>query len=190
MNRGSIDETTLHAAGSAALEQDWDCDPHLWLYRERTVGLLKKYLRFSIEVGRLPSLLGREFFRTRITTYSGSTFEDAVIFVHDIDRILQNLQPLEKELIVCMVFQEYSQDEAARLLRCWRRTLIRRFQETLDKVTQMLLAGGILESLPNVEADEPEEGIDVDQLVENGDVTKSCQGSKTVEKSATNSIND
>jgi hypothetical protein len=33
-------------------------DPDLWLYRKRTVALLKRYLRISIEVGRLPSLLG------------------------------------------------------------------------------------------------------------------------------------
>ena len=37
-------------------------DPDIWLYRQRTVGLLKRYLRMSVEVGRLPSLLGREFF--------------------------------------------------------------------------------------------------------------------------------
>jgi hypothetical protein len=35
-------------------------DPDLWLYRERTIALLKRYLRISIEVGRLPSLLGRD----------------------------------------------------------------------------------------------------------------------------------
>src|SRR5258705_9881184 len=58
----------------------------LWLYRERTVGMLRRYMRLSVEVGRLPSLLGREFFRTRVTSYSASTFEDSVIFVHDVER--------------------------------------------------------------------------------------------------------
>ena len=42
-------------------------DPDLWLYRERTLGMLRRYQRLSVEVGRLPSLLGREFFRTRVT---------------------------------------------------------------------------------------------------------------------------
>jgi hypothetical protein len=36
--------------------------PNLWLYRQRTVALLRRYLRLSIEVVRTPSLLGREFF--------------------------------------------------------------------------------------------------------------------------------
>lgn len=28
-------------------------NPELWLYRERTIALLRRYLRISIEVGRL-----------------------------------------------------------------------------------------------------------------------------------------
>ncbi len=97
-------------------------DPDLWLYRDRTTGLLRRYLRFSVEVGRLPSLLGREFFRTRVTSYHATTFEDAVIFVHDVERCLEKLDDLEKKLIAKIVFQDYTQDETARLLGCWRRT--------------------------------------------------------------------
>ncbi len=45
------------------VELPWDdgADPDLWLYRDRTLALLKRYMRLSVEVGRLPSLLGREF---------------------------------------------------------------------------------------------------------------------------------
>jgi hypothetical protein len=35
-----------------------------------------------METGRLPSVLGREFFRTHVTSHSLSSFEDVVIFVH------------------------------------------------------------------------------------------------------------
>ena len=56
-------------------------DPDLWLYRERTLGMRRRYQRLSVEVGRLPSLLGREFYRTRVTSYHAGTFEDTVIFV-------------------------------------------------------------------------------------------------------------
>jgi hypothetical protein len=48
------------------------------------MGLLRQYLRLSEEVGRWPSLLGREFFRTRVTSYHAGRFEDAVIFVPDV----------------------------------------------------------------------------------------------------------
>src|SRR2546425_12524226 len=56
-------------------------EAELWLYRDRTMGLLRRYRRISIEVGRLPSLLGRELFRTKISSYHGARFEEAVIFV-------------------------------------------------------------------------------------------------------------
>ena len=74
-------------------------DPDLWLYRDRTSAMLRRYFRYSIEVGRLPSLLGREFFRTRVTSYRVGTFEDAVIFVHDIERCLDQLSDFERKLI-------------------------------------------------------------------------------------------
>ncbi len=124
-----------------------DFDPELWMYRRRTVGMLKRYLRYSIEVGRLPSLLGREFFRTRITSYRVSTFEDAVIFVHDVEQALEKLDEFEKQLVAKMVMQEYTQDEAARLLGCRRRTVGRRLPEALDRLTEMFLRGGLLTPL-------------------------------------------
>src|SRR5207245_11504803 len=97
-------------------------DPDLWLYRERTVALLRRYMRLSIEVGRMPSLLGREFFRTRVTSYKASTFEDSVIFVHDVERSLEELNEFEKKLIARIVLQQYSLHEAGRNLGCGYRT--------------------------------------------------------------------
>jgi len=128
-------------------------DPALWLYRDRTVGLLRRYVRLSVEVGRLPSLLGREFFRTRVTSYSATTFEDAVIFVHDVKRCLEKLDEFENKLIAKIVFQDYTQDEAAVLLGCWRRTVGRRFPETLDRLSEIFLQSGLLERLPAVTAE-------------------------------------
>ncbi len=128
-------------------------DPDLWLYRDRTVGLLRRYVRLSVEVGRLPSLLGREFFRTRVTSYSATTFEDAVIFVHDVKRCLEKLDEFENKLIAKIVFQDYTQDEAAVLLGCWRRTVGRRFPETLDRLSEIFLQSGLLERLPAVSAE-------------------------------------
>src|SRR5579863_5380899 len=110
-------------------------DPDLWLYRKRTIGLLRRYMRLSIEVGRLPSLLGREFFRTRVTSYRAGTFEDAVIFVYDVERSLEKLDPFEQKLIATLALQDYSQEQAARLLSCGRRTIVRRYPETLDRLS-------------------------------------------------------
>src|SRR2546426_3532401 len=146
-------------------------DPDLWLYRDRTVGLLRRYLRLSVQVGRLPSLLGREFFRTRVTSYQVTTFEDVVIFVHDVERCLDKPDDLERKLIAKIVLQEYTQDEAARLLGCWRRTVGRRFSEALDWLSEIFLQRGLLARLPAVSAERPE----------------SCQEGKTHEISVSDS---
>lgn len=121
------------------VEWPWDdgANPDLWLYRDRTVALLRRYMRLSVEVGRLPSLLGREFFRTRVLSYRAATFEDTVIFVHDVERMLGRLDPFSQKPIAKIVLQEYTQDEAARLLGCWRRTVGRRFHEALDRLSEM-----------------------------------------------------
>jgi hypothetical protein len=143
----------------------------LWLYRERTVGMLRRYMRISVEVGRLPSLLGREFFRTRVTSYSASTFEDAVIFVHDVDRSLEKLDWFEKELIGKIVLQDYSQDQAAILLGCWRKTVARRFLEAVDQLSEIFLEGGLLTALPDRDLT----------------YSETCQEGETEENSATDS---
>ncbi|HEY8669825.1 MAG TPA: hypothetical protein VIL63_03215 [Terriglobales bacterium] len=122
--------------------------PDLWLYRERTIALLKRYLRISIEVGRLPSLLGRELFRSKVTSYRMSSFEDAVIFVHDVERAIEQLDQFAKEIVATVVFQDYTQDEAAEVLRCARRTICREFPEAIDRISDVFLRGGLLNRLP------------------------------------------
>jgi hypothetical protein len=47
--------------------------------RAKEVAERISHMRYSIETGRLPSLLGREFFRAKVTAYIVVTFEDRVI---------------------------------------------------------------------------------------------------------------
>lgn len=140
----------IHAGSYAGLKPEWVdvCDPDLSLYRYRTIGLLKRYSRLSVEVGRLPSILGREFFRGKVTSYHVATFEDVVIFVHDVESSLEKLDKFEREVIAKVVLEDYSQEEAARLMRCTDRTVRRRFPEALDRLTAIFLQGGLLVWLP------------------------------------------
>ena len=122
-----------------------DClKPELWVYRDRTTTLLLRYLHMSIEVGRLPSILGREFFRAHVTSYRVNTFEDAVIFVHDVERSLQQLDAFSQQLIARVVLQEYTHEEAARMLGCARKTVSRRLPQALDMLSEKFLSRGIL----------------------------------------------
>jgi len=123
-------------------------DPDLWPYRDRTVGMLRRYLRLAVEVGRLPSLLGREFFRTRVTSYHTQTFEDTVILVHDVEVSLTLLDLVDRTLIGLIVAQEHSHEETAILLHCTRRTIVRRYGEALDRVSEIFLKRNILSYLP------------------------------------------
>ena len=134
----------------------------LWLYRERTIALLRRYLRFAIEVGRLPSILGREFFRSKVTSYRMMSFEDAVIFVHDVERALERLALFHQQVIATVIFQEYTHEEAADVLRCGRRTISREFPVAVDCVSEIFLTGGLLNKLPTVP------------------VEKTCQGGEAV----------
>jgi len=127
----------------------------LWLYRERTVALLRRYMRLSLEVGRLPSLLGREFFRTQVTSYRAHTFEDLVIFVHDIERSLDQLTGEQKLMIGMIVLREYSHEEAAKALGCARRTILRSYLEAIDRITEIFLKWEILAALPGHTLDRP-----------------------------------
>lgn len=121
----------------------------LWPYRVRTVALLRRYARASVEVGRLPSLLGREFFRSRVTSYSMGSFEDIVIFVTDMEHTIEQLNPFEKKLVAMNVLEEYSIPEMSRLLVCPQRTVERLLQGAIDQLSRGLLAGGLLERLPD-----------------------------------------
>jgi hypothetical protein len=121
----------------------------LWPYRRRTVALLRRYARASVEVGRLPSLLGREFFRTRVTSYTMRNFEDVVIFVTDMEQAIEKLTAIEKKILAMNVLEEYSTDEVARLLGCTPRNVRRLLQDALDRLSRILLAGGLMEELPS-----------------------------------------
>ncbi len=124
-----------------------EAELELWPYRRRTVALLRRYARASVEVGRLPSVLGREFFRSRVTSYTMRNFEDVVIFVADIEKAIETLSRLEKKLLAMNVLEEYTIPEVARLLGYTQRTVERLLQDALDQLSRILLAGGLMERL-------------------------------------------
>ena len=138
-------------------------DPELCLYRDRTVILLRRYLRMSLEAGRLPSLLGREFFRSHFTGYQAHTFEDVVIFVHDVETSLEELDEPDRKLIAMIALQEHSQEEAAHLLGYARRSIARHYGATLDRVSEIFLRKRIMERFPDCGSSQG----------------NSCQGGKT-----------
>ena len=109
--------------------------------------MLRRYMRYSIETGRLPSLLGREFFRAKVTSYTVATFEDRVIFVHDMERCLARLDEFSQQLIARHILQEHDRCATAKPLHCNERTIRRYTPIVLDMLGEILIDLGLMESL-------------------------------------------
>jgi hypothetical protein len=159
--QGNIEQgepQTSDAGGQAELElmedsrqeESWEMERVRQIYRKRTVEMLRRYMRYSIETGRLPSLLGREFFRAKVTAYTVVTFEDRVIFVHDMERCLEKLDEFSRQLIARHILQEHDRWATARLLNCNEKTVRRLTPLAVDTLTEILLDVGLLERLDTI----------------------------------------
>ena len=130
------------------VEHERPSDPDIWLYRKKTTALLRRYMRWSLEAGRVPSLLGRELFRARITVFTATTFETRVIFLHDVEKCLARLKSFDRQVVARVLLQEYDHASAARILQCTRKTLERRLPELIDELSESLLRSDLLERFP------------------------------------------
>jgi hypothetical protein len=117
---------------------------NLAFYRKHTESLLRRYLYASMQVGRSPSILSDPVGRGWASSRPIRTFEDAVIFVLDIEKCLSKLPLLDREILGRVVLQEYTQVETASLLGMAVRTIGYKFPLALDRLTEKLLAASLL----------------------------------------------
>jgi hypothetical protein len=120
----------------------------LAFYRRYTELLLRRYMQVSLHMGRVTSVLGNCVFRGRVSSYRIKSFDDAVIFVYDVEKCMRVLSPEQKELVARIALQEYTQAEAAELTHQSLRTVVRRYGEAVDKLTQVFLDKDLLEIGP------------------------------------------
>jgi DNA-directed RNA polymerase specialized sigma24 family protein len=118
--------------------------PNLAFYRRHTESLLRRYLYASMQVGRAPSLLSDPVSRGWASSRRIRTFEDAVIFVLDIEKCISQLGSLDREILGRIVLQEYTQAEAAVLLGMAIRTISYKYPLAVDRLTEKLLAASLL----------------------------------------------
>jgi len=116
----------------------------LAFYRKHTESLLRRYLYASLQVGRAPSILGDPVARGWASSRPVRTFEDAMIFVLDIENCLIQLGSLDRELLSRVVLQEYTQAEAATMLGMSVRAVSYKFPLALDRLTEKLLEDSLL----------------------------------------------
>ncbi len=125
---------TAHAKPAAGLA----------FYRKHTESLLRRYLYASMQVGRAPSILGDPIARGWASSRPIRTFEDAVIFVLDIEKCLGQIGWLEREMLGRIVLQEYTQAETAIMLGMSVRSISYKFAMALDRLTEKVLDAGLL----------------------------------------------
>jgi hypothetical protein len=117
---------------------------NLAFYRRHTQSLLRRYLYASMQVGRAPSLLADSVGRGWASSRPVRTFEDAVIFVLDIEKCIAQLGSLDREILARVVLQEYTQAETAVLLGMAVRTISYKYPLAVDRLTEKLLAASLL----------------------------------------------
>jgi DNA-directed RNA polymerase specialized sigma24 family protein len=117
---------------------------NLALYRKHTESLLRRYLYASMQVGRAPSILSDPVSRGWASSRPVRSFEDAMIFVLDIERCLSKLNSLDRDILSRVVLQEYTFPEAAVLLGMSGRTICNRYPLAVDRLTEKVLESDLL----------------------------------------------
>jgi hypothetical protein len=135
----------VQAAAAAPAPSQPSPRPQLAFYRKYTEAMLRRYVRMSLEVGRVPSLLGRgEMFRAKVSSYRMESFEDVVIFCYDVERCVQRLTSIQQSVIDLMAVKQYTLVEAASILGICREVAVRHYVRGLDRLTEIFIEAEIL----------------------------------------------
>jgi hypothetical protein len=116
----------------------------LAFYRKHTENTLRRYMYASMLVGRAPAILGEPVARGWVSSRRVKTFEDAVIFVLDVERCLDKLGPVDRALLSRIALQEYTYEETAALLQVSVRAIYYKYPLALDRLTKLLLRSALL----------------------------------------------
>ncbi|HEY4381219.1 MAG TPA: hypothetical protein VGN01_12790 [Acidobacteriaceae bacterium] len=114
-------------------------EPTLAFYRKYTEAILRRYVRISMEVGKVPAMLKEEMFRGKVSSYRVTNFDDSIIFLVDVECCLKRLDDEQQNLIAHITMEAYTPAETAELLRIPVRTAIRRYGVALDRLTRVFI---------------------------------------------------
>lgn len=145
-NRSEWQQCTAPQPAAALPDNEADTEPPLSLafYRKHTQSTLRRFLYASMQVGRAPSVLSDPISRGWASSRTVRTFEDALIFVLDVERCLSRLSELDRQLVSRIVLQEYTQVETAALLGMSVRCVSYKLSQALDRLTEKLMDADLL----------------------------------------------
>jgi hypothetical protein len=120
------------------------CPADVFYLRAHTHGLLRRYLYASMQPCRIACTLDSPIGRGWVSRRPILSFEDAMLFVIDMEKVIKRLPSLDRDMLTRIVIQEYTQAEAACLLGMSVRTISYKFPAALDRLTEKLLEAGLL----------------------------------------------
>lgn len=119
-------------------------------YRGQTLAIVRHFFEIASQIGRMPSIMGREFFRAKVSHHRIPSFEEQAVFVHDVERALARLNEADAEVIALVGLFHYSLGNVAVMLGRSRSGVARRYAGSIDRLAEMFLEAGLLrESRPD-----------------------------------------
>jgi DNA-directed RNA polymerase specialized sigma24 family protein len=125
-------------------EEEAEPRPEMVCFRGQTLAMVRHYFELSSQVGRLPSLMGREFFRARVSHHAIPSFEDQAVFVRDVELCINKLNAEQQEIVMICGLYDFSHDEIAGMLHISKASVKAWFAEALDALSEIFLAAGLL----------------------------------------------
>ena len=113
-------------------------------FRGQTLAIVRHFFEIASQIGRLPSILGREFFRAKVSHHVIPSFEEQAVFVHDVEQRWRRLNQQDGEVIALVGLFHYSLDDVATMLGRSRSCVAQRFADSIDQLAEMFLETGLL----------------------------------------------
>ena len=118
--------------------------PEMLCFRGQTLALVRHFFEISSQLGRVASLLGREFFRSRVSHHAIPSFEEQAVFARDVEICLLQLCDDDLELVTLVGLYDFSHDEVGDMLHLSRTRVGDRFYHALDCLSEIFLRAGLL----------------------------------------------
>lgn len=123
---------------------DFEPEPETICYRGQTLAIVRHFFELSCQMGRLPSILGREFFRAKVSHHAIPSFEDQALFTHDVQQNLAKLNDDAVEVLTLVGLYDLTQEQAAQILHRSVSCINRRYGDAVAELTQLFLDSGLI----------------------------------------------
>ena len=139
------------SANIEATDYDEDLSEYS-IFRSHTLKLLRYYFKLSLDYGRIPSPLGGQGMRSRVSHVKMYTVEDDTIFLHDMSRCMeQELSEMELKIVALVVFMDHTFEQTGGILQYSERQIRRIYPNLLDRLTRAFCKRELLDRLELVQ---------------------------------------